>query len=369
MLEKGRISARQLTVLVFLAAVGDMILIIPAVIAGYAQQDGWIAALFGIPIGLLILWLILHLSSFYPKLNLVQINDRILGKWLGALLSCAYLLFFLLAGSTFIREVGDFLTTQLFQSTPIRYIHLLFVLILMWGVWNGIESIARSAEILLPLFIFICLALIVCLIPQMDLERLKPYLGSEGPSFAHATMMFSVYPFGELCSFLMIFPYASKPAHRNKDVLISALCASLLLFLLVFISLTVLGAYFTEHNIYSTYVLTQKINIGAFLQRIEALIATAWVISTFFKTVLYFYAFSIGTAQLLRLSTFKPLIVPTSFLMFGLAMMVAPNLLYYVKTIVPYWIDWDFTHGFILPALLVSIYYMKKKFKQKSSAT
>ncbi|ANY69929.1 spore gernimation protein [Paenibacillus sp. BIHB 4019] len=364
MLEKGKISARQLTVLVFLSVIGDMILIIPAVVASYAQQDGWIASLLGMPIGMFFLWLMLHISSFYPKLNLVQINDRILGKWLGALMSCAYLLFFLLAGSTFIREVGDFLTTQLFQTTPIRYIHLLFVLILLWGVWNGIESIARSAEILLPLFLFICLVLIVCLIPQIDLERLKPFLGSERLSFAHATLMASVYPFGELCSFLMIYPYAAKPSHRQKDVLLSALCAALLLFSLVFISLTVLGAYFTEHNIYSTYLLTQKINIGAFLQRIEALMATAWVISTFFKTALFFYAFAVGTAQLLRLSTAKPLIIPTSFLMYGLAMMVAPNLLYYVKTIVPYWIDWDFTYAFVLPMLLIVVYYMKKKLKR-----
>ncbi|WP_338555695.1 endospore germination permease [Paenibacillus sp. KS-LC4] len=365
MLERGKISVRQLSVLVFLAVIGDMILIFPSVTTGYAQQDAWIAALLGIPFGLFFLWLMLKVSSLYPQLNLIQINERILGKWLGILISCAYLYFFLFAGATFIREVGDFLTTQLYQKTPIRFIHLLFVLALLWGVWNGLEPIARSAEILLPCFLAICLFLIICLLPQVDLKQLKPYLGSETTSFAHATLLSSVYPCGELCSFMMIYPYTTRSSHRNKDVLLAALFASLLLALLVFISLTVLGAYFTEHNIYSTYLLTQKINIGAFLQRIEALMATAWVISTFFKTVLFFYAFTLGTAQLLKLTTYKPFTVTTAFLMFGLALMIAPNILYYVKTIVPYWVDWDLTYAFIFPALLLVTYFIRKKFKQK----
>lgn len=363
MLEKGKISVRQFAVLIFMCEVGDMILIYPAVTSAFSKQDGWISALLGIPLGLGILWIMLKLYEFYPKLNLVESTRRILGPWFGPVVSLCYLAFFLLAGATFIREVGDFMTTQLFENTPIRYINLLFVLILIWGLFQGLEPIARSAEIFLPVYLFFYAILFMCLLPEIDFARLKPLFGSGGSHIFHGTLLATAYPFGELCVFLMIMPYVTRQPHMRRDALLSAFSAGILLTAIVFLSLTVLGAFFTEHNIYASYILSQKINIGMFVQRIEALIASAWVISTYFKTILYFYAFVLGMAHIFYMRDYKPLIWPASFMLYGLSILIAPNILFYIKTIVPYWVDWDLTYSFVIPVMLIAVYYARKKLK------
>lgn len=119
MLESGKISIRQVAVLFYLSMIGDMIIILPPIAAGYAHQNGWIVSLVSIPLGLVLIWMMLKLASLYPDANLVQICNRLLGKWLGSLISMTYLVFFIISGAIYIREVGDFLTTQLFANTPI----------------------------------------------------------------------------------------------------------------------------------------------------------------------------------------------------------------------------------------------------------
>ena len=365
MLEPGKIAVRQLATLVFLAIIGDMIIILPPIATGYTGQDGWIVSLLSIPFGLALVWMMMMLAGYYPKLNLIQINEQLLGKWLGPVISLLYILFFLIASSIYIREVGDFLTTQLFVNTPIRYIHLLLIIALLWAIWHGLECIARTAEILVPLFVFIYFVLVICLIPEMDITRLMPILQNDMLSMVKGTLLTTVYPFGEMCVFLMIFPYVNQQSHIKRDVLLVGLIAGLMLAMIVFVSLTVMGSFFTQHNIYATYILTQKINIGGFLQRIEALMAVAWVLTTFIKSCLFFYAFVLGTAQLFKLNTMKPLYVPTSFLLFGLSLLVATDINYYLKTIVPYWIDWDLTYSLVFPLLLLAVHWFRNR--QRSS--
>lgn len=142
---------------------------------------------------------------------------------------------------------------------------------------------------------------------------------------------------------------------------------SLLLCLIVFMSLSVMGASLTKLTVYPTYFLAQLINIGNFVQRIEAIMATAWLLTIFFKTVIYMYAFTKGCAQTFGLRNFHSLILPAGVLLFGLAMEVSPNVEYYLKTILPYWIGWDTTNGIILPLLLLIVYGVRKKWTQSHS--
>ncbi|GBF77150.1 hypothetical protein PA598K_05680 [Paenibacillus sp. 598K] len=363
MLEFGKITIRQVSVLIYLALIGDMIIILPPMAAGYAEQDGWIIALLCIPLGMLLIWIHLKLHARYPNETIVQISQRLLGRWLGGSVSIAYLAFFIIAGAIYVREVGDFLTTQLFANTPMRYVHLLFILAILWAIWHGLEVIARSAELLLPLFVFIFIILVLCLIPQMELPRLMPVLGEDHFSILRGTMLTTFYPFGEMIVFMMIYPFVEHRPHMKRDVLLASMLAGLTLFLVVLMALTVLGVFFTKHNIYATYILTQKINIGGFLQRIEALMAAAWVITTFIKACIFSYAFALGIAQLFKLRTMRPLYMPTALLLFGLALISASDVIYYIVTIVPYWIDWNITYSLMFPLLLLTVHTIRNRNK------
>lgn len=83
MLEQGRLGTRQLTTLIFMMVVGDMMLIYPSVITSYAKQDSWICAFIGVPLGMALMAMFLKLCSTHPEKNLVQMARSILGFWPG----------------------------------------------------------------------------------------------------------------------------------------------------------------------------------------------------------------------------------------------------------------------------------------------
>ncbi|UPK44658.1 GerAB/ArcD/ProY family transporter [Paenibacillus pabuli] len=367
MLEQGRIGTRQLSTLIFMMVVGDMMLIYPSVITSYAKQDAWICALVGVPLGMLLMLMYLKLYSLYPEKNLVQLLRSILGFWPGTMVSTFYLFFFLVGASTHTREVGDFITSQVFQYTPIRVIILMFVITVGWGLYHGLETMGRSSELLMPILIVFILVLAFCLLPQVDASNLKPVTDTGIVPILQGILVSIIYPVGEVIPIMMILPYTLKQAHRTKDVLIAVGIGNLLLATLVTISLLVLGAFVTQHNIYASFVLSQKINIGGFFERIEAIMASSWLISTYVKAMVYMYAFVAGCAELFRLKQYRMLILPTTLLVFGLANLVSPNLTFIVITVVPYWVDWDTTLSIILPGLLLLVHMFKKRWKTKSS--
>ncbi|WP_413405909.1 GerAB/ArcD/ProY family transporter [Paenibacillus amylolyticus] len=367
MLEQGRLGTRQLTTLIFMMVVGDMMLIYPSVITSYAKQDSWICAFIGVPLGMALMAMILKLCSLHPEKNLVQMARSILGFWPGTFFSCFYLFFFIIGASTHTREVGDFMTTQIFPYTPIRIIILMFVIVIAWGVSHGLETMGRSSELLMPVVIVFIVVLAVCLLPQIDTRNLKPVSDTSVVSISQGILVSIIYPIGEVVPIMMILPYVAKQAHRTRDIIIAAGLGSLVLATLVTISLLVLGAFLTQHNIYASFVLSQKISIGSFFERIEAIMASSWLISTYFKAMIYLYAFIVGCAELFKLKQYQILVLPASILVFGLANLISPSITFIVITIVPYWVDWDTTLGIILPGCLLLIQLLKSY--RKSSVT
>ncbi|ALP35381.1 hypothetical protein ASL14_03525 [Paenibacillus sp. IHB B 3084] len=96
---------------------------------------------------------------------------------------------------------------------------------------------------------------------------------------------------------------------------------------------------------------------------------TTWIISTYFKTALFFYAFVLGTAQLLKLKSYRPLIFPVAFLIYGLWYLIVKNIIFYVKEVLAYWVDWDLTNAFAFPLILLVLHHIRKRISRNNQLT
>jgi spore germination protein KB len=364
-LEKSRLSSAQLSILGMLVLIGDMALVYPTTMASGTQQDAWIAGLVGIAFGLIVVKILLITSNIDPEKTLIELSLEVFGKWIGGLVGISYLIFFLLAGSTYLKEIEDFLTTQIYENTPGGVIRGMAIILLAYGLRKGIDTLGRASQIMYPFFVLFLVCLVVLLFPEMDIKRIYPILDTPAPAFWETVLFGVFYPFGEMCVFLMVLPYVKKQKKTERDFLFMITMGAIGLNIILFLSLTVLGPYMSEHQFYSTYILARQINIGNFLQRLEALVATTWVISSYFKTVLYYYAFILGFAQLFKLNSYKHLIIPVSFLLYGLSEIISPNIIFLLKSIPKSWVDWDITHGLFFPLMLILVSKIRKRFSQK----
>lgn len=359
MIIKEKITIRQFALLTFMVMVGDMILIYPALVTTLGKNDAWLCSILGQPIGLFIIWVLYKLHQTFPELSLIEICKKTLGPWAGAVLSVGYLFYFAIGAAICIREVGDFMTTQIYLLTPIRVILIMLMCSVTWGLIKGLSTIGGTIELLTPVVVAIMILLFMGLLPKVDSSHLKPIMSISWVHLIEAVIRSAFTSFGELIVLSMILPYVKPGPNLKRNMLLATLSGGVLLSILLLFSLMVVGPFMTQHNIYISYTLSQKINIGNFFERIEAFMATAWLIATYFKSLIYVFAFVVGWAQLFQIKTYKPLILPSSLLMFSLAILISPNVLFYTTTIMPSWVDWDITCSFIIPLLLLLVHRIR----------
>ncbi|MEK4234389.1 MULTISPECIES: GerAB/ArcD/ProY family transporter [Paenibacillus] len=355
MLEKGKISIRQLTILVMLLTIGDSILVIPPSTTHYAKQNAWISSLIGMIVGLLAIFLYSKFAKLYPNLTLIQVIQKVFGKWIGTIISLLTLMYFLIVTVGSMREVADFVTSEMLPGTPIPAILILFILIVIMATRLGIEVIGRTGEIFTPMVIILFLILTVAIIPQMEIVRMLPILEDGIKPVLRGSISISAYTFLEPVVFLMFLPYVNQQKKITKALLQGCFLGGIIIFLTVTVSVLVLGPDLTTRDIYPSYNIARRISVGGIFERVEAMIALMWMLTLFIEVTLYFYAFVLGLSQLLNLKEFRVLTLPTGMILIALAPLIAPNYTYYNAVFDNYWVYYIITFGLFLPLVLLSV--------------
>lgn len=355
MQENAKIEARQLAILVFMFTAGSSLLLAPAMLAVPAKQDAWLSGILGLGAGLLFGLLYTKLGRLYPGMNLAQFSEKILGKWMGKAVSIVFLPFPFLLASLVLRNIGDFLTTYIMPETPIQFIHILMLTVVVMGIRLGIETLARAAEVIFPWFILLFLLLAIFVSPQIDVPKIQPVLEEGLKPVLHGALLFAAFPFMEYVIFLFITPYVNRPEKVGKAFLAGTCMGGTVIVLLTALSILVIGPDHTGRNIYPSYVLAQKINIGEFLQRIEAMIAALWFVSIFFKLSISFYATTFTLAQIFNLKEYRMLVLPLGMMVVVFSLVSSPNIVYNFTTVLEVWVFFSGTFGILLPLFLLVV--------------
>lgn len=253
------------------------------------------------------------------------------------------------------------MTTQVLIETPIQFILIMFMLLGIVGSRVGIGTIGRAADAFMPMFIFLFFILIVTVSPQMKAIHIQPMLEKGMNPILRATIPYIGFPFLELSTFLMVIPYVVQKKKLGKAFALGTFIGGFALAILTIMALLVLGVGHTSSNVYSSYVLAQKINIAGFFTRIEVIMAVMWFISIFFKLVITFYAMMLGVAQMLGLSDYRPITIPFGMIMIVLSIVVVPTSAYLGIFNKEVWWLHAAVFGLLLPVLLLAIASLHKK--------
>ncbi|NMD68728.1 endospore germination permease [Bacillus sp. DNRA2] len=355
MLENGKISPIQFSVLVTMYLIGSSILLLPSALAAKARQDAWLAAIIGVGLGFLLVMLYNALAGYYPKMNLSEYSEKILGKWLGIIVSLFFSGYFFLISSLVLRNIGDFLVTHMLGETPIQIVEILILLVVIIGLYYGLESFGRTSEILFPITIIFFSLLVLLVLPLIKIEHLQPMLENGIKPIINGTLPYMGTPCMELVVFLMIYPYVTEEKKAKKAFYIGYLIGGIVLIIISLVTVLVMGPGLTAAVIYPTFLLATKINVGDFLQRIEAVMAILWFITIFFKLIICFYATTACFAHSIKLKKSRILYFPFGMMMIVLSLIAYPNSSYFVSVIGSIWMPYASVYGLLLPILLLVV--------------
>jgi spore germination protein KB len=278
-------------------------------IESIAKHDLWLTVLAGLGEAIIFVLIFTTLAKRFSGNSLIQINDIIYGSYIGKGISLLYLFYFLLLLVLNIRTVGDFFVTAIMPETPMVVFIIMIVFVCASAVRNGIEVISRCSFIVIVLAVIEILLTVILLIKDMKLTNFLPVFDLPLQEFIKASHMMAVIPFGETVVFLMIIAYVNKVKQVRKSAMLALIMGAIFLLLIVMRNTAVLGIAGPAQN-YPSYQAVRVIDIRNIITRVGFLNIFAFIILMFLKISVFYYATVLGTAQLLRMRTYLPLIIP-----------------------------------------------------------
>jgi len=324
MLEKGKITGNQLTVIVVLMILPTAILFLPAISSAAAKQDAWISAVLAMLGGIGIALLVLALSLRFPDQPLDLFSEKIAGKIVGRCISFLYFWFFLHINSIIVREYVEYLSSAILPQTPLEVLIVTSLLVSGFAVRSGLEVIGRLGEFILPIVVMMILFILLPSTKDFEWGRLTPMM-AEGFKPVIEGAFAPVSWFGEVVTVAFLIPFLNQVQASKKAVVGGIVLIGILLVGVAVITVGVFGASEVARMKFPTFELARVINIGNFLERVEWLVDSLWMLGAFMKITIYYYIAALVGARWFRLKDYKPLVFPIGLLLMVLSLLLYPN--------------------------------------------
>lgn len=348
------VSPYQLTLLLITVVGGSAFFMLPGGAAKLAERDAWLTPIIATFPGAVAARIAIALAHRYPGQTFARYSREILGKYAGGALGFLLSLLTLHVSSVVLREVGEFLVSQIMPETPIAAFVSCVAFAAGYAAWHGLEVIARVNELVLPAGVFSGLLFLVLLLPQVDFGVFLPFL-EEGllRAIYGATLptAFRVQ-LGVLC---VLAPQVSQQASLLKAAGAANLFLGAILTLTVVVVVGVLGTAAAANASFATFKSSELIRYGEFFERLDAIIMVLWILLSALKTSILYYCSSVLAAHSLGLSNFRPLVWPVAVLSTTLSLLQFKDFLSLLKFMERIAFVETATMFVVLPALLLLV--------------
>ncbi|CAK6477139.1 GerAB/ArcD/ProY family transporter [Peribacillus castrilensis] len=365
-MEKANISGYQLFVLIFLFEMGSALLV---PLAGEAKQAAWLVILIAMVGGFLLFFIYYGLFQYYPEQLLTEFVRSILGNFLGRIVAFLYILYFIYLAARVLRDFGDTLLTFAYPHIPLFVANAAFILVVVYTVRKGVEVLTRTGELFFVLenLLLMTFFLLIVASGMIHLNNLKPVIEmsvTEMVKMAFTKTIF--FPFGEIISFLMIFPYLNEPERLKKIGISSIAAAGIFLAIIMAMNIAVLGVDLTTRSQYPLLSLIQSIEVAGFLERLDVYFLFLLMIGGFIKISVFTYVAVTGTANVFNVKQPSRLAYPVGFVILLSSIIIASSFTEHMHEglgAVPIYIHLPFQ--VIIPLLLLIIAFFKNRKKKK----
>ncbi|MBZ5753361.1 GerAB/ArcD/ProY family transporter [Metabacillus rhizolycopersici] len=366
-MEKAKISVIQLFAMMFIFEMGTALVISYGI---GAKKDTWLAILLGMCSGVVLFFIYYSLFRQYPNLSLTGYARKIFGKYVGWIIGLLYVVFFMYAAARTLRDFGDLMLTSTMSKTPLLAIHILFVLVMCYVLYLGIEVLARTAEVFIVIvFLFGVVGnLLVLISGNIDFHNLQPFLENGWKPILTTVFPSTTFlPFGEMLIFTFLLPYLNRPELAKKVWLSALISGGLILSYTTSLDIAVLGIEEVERSTFPLLSTIGKVNLFDFIQRMDAIVVFTFLITVFFKVSIFFYGAIIGIVDLFKLKHPQPIILPMGVIILFLSMAIASDFAEHIEEglkLAAYYISIPFL--VIIPLIMLIVVMIRNHFRKKT---
>ncbi len=360
MLENGKISNLQFICIFILSRLMLTMTYLSYFKAPPWNQDLWLSTLLSVPIHILLTFPAYFLAQRFRNISVVQSAEVILGH-AGKLVSALFVWFFIHRTAIILREFGEFFSGILYPETPILVFIGITTLFAAYAVKNGIETICRVTEIVLPIVLLSILLITALLAKDVDLRCILPVLEDGIAPVIYGAFVIASRT-GIILSILMLLPYINIPGKLKNYLNIGFVILAFYFCITALITAGVFGIEQAKAIDFPFYYAVRLINVGDFLERIDVLFVAIWVLGMFVHASTHYYLAVLGTAQLLKLKDYRPIVPALGIIIVNLSILQSENIVVFNKFLSYKVYTWYvLLFMVILPSFLLLVAIIRKK--------
>jgi len=311
-MEKEVITSKQAITIMAMFMVGTALI---HIVQSKADQDFWVAYIFVIIITLFVFYVYGRIISLFPQTNLLDIFKYLFGKIAGSIIYASYVFYAFTLGSIIPRHFTEYIQTTSLPETPQYAYAICIILISIYFVKNGIETLGRWSMFSLPIIIFIFMFTIILSMHLFNINNLKPVFHSDFSLIAENTLNAFSLPFGESVLFLLLLDSLQNGKKSVKVFYISMAIAVAMFLIALFRNILVLGIANTKLLASPSLSAVSIIQITSFIERIEVIITIIFLICGMAKVTVCLLGACKGCAKLFKMDTDRLLAAPIGLFM------------------------------------------------------
>jgi spore germination protein (amino acid permease) len=336
-------------------------------LARVVGNDAWIsmatAFLWGMAFLPALVWLSRRRSGELP----VEYIPKLVGRWLGAIVMLLLSLFcfvaFMTSAITIEQHINDYLMTE----TPLIIFVVGYTLLIMYGVYLGVEVAARLSILGLLLNIAFNISLAAGSVHHMDWSRLLPMfdhgvlpvLTASIRAYTDVGMATSVA--------LLLLPITEKPQQWLRFSWWGLGLGAVLVLTWSLFEITVLGPEVTGQYLIACMQLARAAELSIYLHRYEMIMVVLFVYGVISQSIALLYCATELLAAALPFQVRRGYLVATvSLLSIGPQYYLAYDRERYGTFLAVVWPPISVALAFVLPLLLVVIAMFRPKASTKS---
>ncbi len=322
-----------------------------------AKQDAWLAFLFALIGGILLISMYVTIARLNPSKTLIEILRICFGNVIGTIISILYIWYFIHLAALVLRNFGEYFTVVNYPETPICFIIFCFIVVIVYAVRRGIEVIGRISEIFILLLVINVVFVFFTLISIFDVENFKPFLASGMGPIIKTAFSILTFPFGEAVIFLMILPHVNNQKKMYKTSIMVCLLIGILFITVISRNIMVLGADMASRDVFPSHIVYRLIP-GLDL---DPIVDVNFIMAGIVKISICMYAGITGISRLFGLRNYKTFVIPVASFVLPLSIWVYGSIMEMMEWAIDIWPIYSIPFQFVIPFILLVISFFRNK--------
>ncbi len=302
------LTNRQMAFIIFGIVVGYGILNLPKNVAENAGTGGWFTLLTATAITMIFTYMITYLGYVHKNKTIYEYSNILTGKYIASIFMIIYIIYYFMLFTMITRMASEAIKLTILINTPVWVLCLVFISVVYYAVIKRLEVIARICEIYGLIIIVGIIIIHLSMFTQGKLIKLEPFFVVENiQPYLKATLV-TVFPFLGI-EILTIISFNKNKNNKRifKYTVFMVGFIGILYILIVESCISVMGVESIVYYKDTLFTTIRRIDLKSlqFLERIDGIFLTVWMMGIFCTISLEAYASIFLISKLFKHINFK----------------------------------------------------------------